>query len=144
MKIIKNKKHMISFLLKNISCTCFVYLLILANAHAFPQKKDIHKKTLKTKIQLSFIPENTPENITENKITTNPDLLNTIESEQKSPLNIAIKTKSTSSIDFNKLRPKNKIKQIKDHYLTFYLGKKDKLKATYLQGSYAINYSQSW
>jgi len=140
MKIIKNKKHMISFLIKNISCTCFVYLLTLANAHAFPQKKDMHKKTLKTKIQLSFIPENT----TESKITTNLDLLNIIEPEQKKPLNITIKSKSASSIDFNKLRPKNKIKQIKERYLTFYSGKKDKLKATYLQGSYAINYSQSW
>ncbi len=126
---------MISFLLKNISCTCFVYLLTMANAQAFPQKKDTEKETLKPKIRLTFIPEEQNQGISATPqaqtitLATSPDL--------------AHKTKK-HTIDFNKMKPKNKIKQIKERYLTFYSDKKEKLKVTYLQGTYAINYTQSW
>ena len=126
---------MISFLLKNISCTCFVYLLTMANAQAFPQKKDTDKETVKPKIQLAFVPEK------ENKGASAAPQAQTITLAPS--LGLAQKTKN-NTIDFNKMKPKNKIKQIRERYLTFYSGKKEKLKATYLQGTYAINYTQSW
>jgi len=121
---------MISFLLKNISCTCLAYLLAMANAQAFPQKKDTDKETVKPKIRLSFVPE-------ENKGISAAPQAQTITPD------LAHKTKN-DTIDFNKMKPKNKIKQIRERYLTFYSGKKEKLKATYLHGTYAINYTQSW
>ena len=122
---------MISFLLKNISCTCLVYLLTMANAQAFPEKKNADKETVKPKIRLAFVPEkeNKGLSVTPQAQTITPDF--------------AHKTKN-DTIDFNKMKPKNKIKQIRERYLTFYSGKKEKLKATYLQGTYAINYTQSW
>ncbi len=148
---------MISFLLKHFSCACLFYLLTLCNlsaANASPQADNIEaignmKNTKNTKeisapkAQLSFISEeNTPE-----ETKPKAERLNLV-----IPHNNANNTASDSNsnsnkktyIDFNKLKPKNRFKQMKERYLTFYSGKAETLRATYLQGSYAINYTQNW
>lgn len=120
---------MISFLLKYTPCTCFIYLLAIASVNASPQKKtqDNIKKTVNPKIQLSFIPDTPNNNKNKNKA-----------------LNLNLITEGSTYIDFNKMKPKSKIKKIKELYLTIYSRKKEKLKATYLHGTYAIHYSQKW
>lgn len=130
---------MISFFLKNVSCTYFVYLLTMTNAHALPQKKDIAEKSTKQDVQLSFVPSNEGRHSPET-----PRRSQNITSEEIESLNLSLVTENNNHIDFKKLKPKNKIKQIKERYLTLYSDKKEQLKATYLQGAYAINYTQSW
>ena len=53
-------------------------------------------------------------------------------------------TKSPNIIDFKEMKPPNVVDFIKNRYLTFYSNKTEKIKATYLEGSYAINYTQKW
>ena len=125
---------MISFFLKYFPCTCIFYLLTLCtlSANASPQTEDIEntentEKTSTSKVQLSFIPE-------ENRSNTKR-------------LNFVISSNNASKvayIDFDKMKPQNRFKLIKDRYLTLYSGKTEALRATYLQGSYAINYTQNW
>ena len=133
MKKTITKNSMISFFLKYIPCSCFIYLLALANAHALPQKKEINKK-LEPKVQLSFIPE---------KMHVIPKKQLIILNDTKA-LDLTLEAKNISHINFKKMKPKSKIKIIRERYLTLYSAKKEKIKATYLQGAYAINYTQSW
>ncbi len=128
MKIINNKNAVIAFILKHVSCTCFIYLFAFATANAVPLK-NAHGVS-KPKVKLSFVPAN--------QTASQPA------SKKPKTLDLTLRNNDSSHIDFKKMRPKNKIKQIKERYLTIYSRKKEKLKATYLQGSYAINYTQSW
>jgi len=133
MKKITTKNGMISFFLKYIPRSCLIYLLALANAHALPQKKETNKK-LELKVQLSFTPEKIYVTPKKQLITLN----------NTKALELTLEIKNTSHINFKKMKPKSKIKIIKERYLTLYSAKKEKIKATYLQGVYAINYTQSW
>ena len=133
MKKITTKNGMISFFLKYIPRSCFIYLLALANAHALPQKKETNKK-LELKVQLSFTPEKMHVIPKKQLITLN----------NTKALELTLEIKNTSHINFKKMKPKSKIKIIRERYLTLYSAKKEKIKATYLQGTYAINYTQSW
>lgn len=135
---------MIPFLFKQIPCTCIIYLLAITTASASPQKKDTKssKELSKPKIQLTFIPNKTRKKSHIQKKAKQMIPINT--KSLNLAFKIALKNKTTNYIDFSKMKPKNKIKQIRERYLTLYSGKKDKLKATYLQGAYAINYIQRW
>ena len=148
--IILKHNALISFILKHTSCVCFIYLFTLGSANALPPAKDAKKEpasseTSETKIKLSFVPATHELNsfetiqITPQTLPENSNILD-LTSEPARDTSAT----STTYIDFKKMKPKNKIKQIKEHYLTIYSRKKQKLKATYLQGSYAINYTQSW
>ncbi len=140
MKKTITKNSMISFFLKHIPCSCLIYLLALANAHALPQKKEANKK-IEPKVQLSLAPV-----IPEEKMHIMPKIqliiLNDLNDTQT--LNLTLEEENTSHINFKKMKPKSKLKIIKERYLTLYSAKKEKIKATYLQGAYAINYTQSW
>ena len=137
--IIKNKNHIISFLLKSIPCTCFIYLLAITSVNASPEKvKNNAKSASPQKVQLSFIPEKRKKTQRKNnRYSTAKD---------KKALNLSINTKIPSHINFSKMKKKNNIKQMKERYLTIYSRKKgkEKLKAAYLHGAYAIKYVQKW
>ena len=47
-------------------------------------------------------------------------------------------------LDFSKMKPINKFTLLKEKYLTLYSGKQKKLKAAYIDGAYALNYTQRW
>lgn len=59
-------------------------------------------------------------------------------------LDTTISTDLPNYIDFDRMKPVNTFKLIQQRYLTFYSTKTEKVKATYLQGAYAINYTQKW
>jgi len=136
--MIKDKKPMISFFLKSIPCACAIYLFTTVSANATPQKTKHIKKASTPKIQFSFIPE---------KRKTSAHKKNKhIKTKSKKTLNLSIKIENKSAINFKKIKRKNRIKRIKERYLTIYSRKKgkEKLKAVYLHGAYAIKYVQKW
>ncbi len=54
------------------------------------------------------------------------------------------KDKAPLIIDFEKMKPLSNFEIIDQKLLTYQLGKQNNVKATYIQGAYAINYTQSW
>ena len=53
-------------------------------------------------------------------------------------------TQLPTMIDFTKMKPIQLEDYIKTQLLTFYSTKSEKIVATYLDGAYAINYTQEW
>ena len=53
-------------------------------------------------------------------------------------------TQLPTIIDFTKMKPLQLEDYIKTQLLTFYSTKSEKIVATYLDGAYAINYTQIW
>lgn len=47
-------------------------------------------------------------------------------------------------IDFNKMKPQNSFKQIKEQYLTYHTGKNETLNLDYSDGAYGFSYTQNW
>lgn len=132
MKTTNNKRFITAFFLKHVPCACFVYLLAIANTHASPNKKSstyTHKTKLKVQLSLSPL---TPERKKAHSA------IKTLHFNLNEP------TKIQKYIDFSKMKPKNKLKKFKEQYLTLYSRKRGKIKAAYIKGSYALNYTQNW
>ena len=110
-----------SFLLKLIPCSCFISLLVASSTNALPVQAETFQSSI-LKSEPSIASQNLQNMLA---IDTN---------KRKAPL----------FINFNDMKPQNTFEVLKEKYLTFYKGKKEKLKATYIHGAYALNYIQKW
>jgi len=62
----------------------------------------------------------------------------TIDSKSQDENNLSI------ILDFSKMKPISTFTLLKEKYLTLYSGKQKKLNADYIDGAYALNYTQRW
>ena len=111
----------ISFLLKLIPCSCFISLLVASSANALPVQTETFQSSI-----LKSEPSITIQNL--------QNMLAIDTNKGKAPL----------FINFKNMKPQNTFEALKEKYLTFYKGKKEKLNATYIHGAYALNYTQKW